>query len=91
MEDSELMLILRRMLYSFVPVDVYGQIASHSRSNILLMSGRTPEEYGFFSDNPETVYALMVKSPSSLQIFRDPNRVLESISALAMESKMADL
>jgi predicted secreted protein len=79
------------MLYNFVPADVYGQIASRSDASVLIMSGRTPESYGFFSENPETVYAWMVKRPSSLQIFHDPNRVLEAMGALAMESKMAAL
>lgn len=89
MGDEELLQILRTMLYSFVPIDVYSRIASSARVNRLFIppSGR----YGFFTDGPEVICSCIEKDPTVLQIFREPDRVLEAISALAMERKMRRL
>lgn len=91
MGDEELLQILRTMLYSFVPIDVYSRIASSTRVNRLFMLIPPSGRYGFFTDDPEVIYGCIEKNPTTLQIFREPDRVLEAISALAMERKMRRL
>ena len=90
MDDEELARILRSMLNGFVSIDTYSRIVSSTRSHNLFM-GIPPDKYGFFSEDPAVICSCIEKDPNLLQIFREPDRVLEAISALAMERKMRRL